>query len=126
MTILTEGARKAEFLISEANSYRSRDEVTVTVPANTTLDAGTILGRNTSSGNFVRHAAGASDGSQNEAGVLFQPLINGTASPVDMQATNVARDAEVRATDLIYEIGADAAQITTSNAALNALGIVVR
>lgn len=126
MTILTEGARKAEFLISEANSYRSRDEVTVTVPANTTLEAGTLLGRITSSGNFVRHAAGASDGSQNEAGVLFQNLANTTAGPLDFQAVNVARDAEVRGADLTYEDGADAAQITTSNAALAALGVVVR
>ena len=126
MTILTEGARKAEFMISEANDWRSRDEVTVTVPANTTLEAGTVLGEITSSGKFVRHAAGASDGSESEAGILFANLVNGTGSAVDFEATNLARDAEVRGSDLTYEDGADAAQITTSNAALAALGIIVR
>ena len=126
MTILTEGARKAEFLISEAESYRSRDQIVVTVPANTTYEAGTVLGRITATGLFVRHDAGASDGSQNEAGVLFQNLSNATASAVDMDATNIARSAQVRGADLTYENEADAAQITTTNAALSALGIVVR
>ena len=126
MTILTEGARKAEFLVSEANDWRSRDGITVTVPANTTLAAGTLLGQITATGLFVRHDAGAANGSQSEAGVLYQNLVNDTGSPVDMEATNIARDAEVNGSDLTYEVGADAAQITTSNAALKALGIVVR
>ena len=34
----------AQFMISEAEAYRSRDEVVVTVPANTTYEAGTIMG----------------------------------------------------------------------------------
>lgn len=126
MTILTEGARKAEFLISEAESYRSRDQIVVTVPANTTYEAGTVLGRITATGLFVRHDAAASNGSQNEAGILFQNLNNATGSPVDMDATNIARAAQVRGADLTYEDGADAAQITASNAALSALGVVVR
>ena len=126
MAILTEGARKAEFMISEANDWRSRDEVIVTVPANTTLEAGTVLGEITSSGKFVRHAAGALDGSEAEAGILFANLVNTTGSAVDFDATNVARDAEVRQSGLTYEDGADAAQITTSNAALAGLGIIVR
>ncbi|MEL8055704.1 MAG: head decoration protein [Pseudomonadota bacterium] len=126
MTILTEGPRKAEFMISEAEDYRSRDEITVTVPANTTYEAGTVIGQITASGNFVRHAAGASDGSQNEAGVLFQNLVNTTASPVDMVGTNIARQAQVKKADLIYEVGADTAQEETTDAALLALGIVVR
>ena len=126
MAILTEGPRKAEFMISEAESYRSRDEVTVTVPANTTYEAGTVMGAITASGNFVRHDAGAANGSQNEAGILFQNLVNDTAAPVDMTSTVIARAAQVKAADLIYEDGADAAQETATNAALSALGIVVR
>lgn len=126
MAILTEGARKAEFLVSEANDWRSRDEGIVTVPADTTYEAGTVLGKITASGKFVRHAAGASDGSENEAGILFANLVNDTGSAVDFDATSIARDAEVNGSDLTYEVGADAAQITTSNAALAALGIIVR
>jgi hypothetical protein len=126
MAIFTEGARKAEFLVSEANDWRSRDEVVVTVPANTTYEAGTVLGQITASGKFVRHAAGAANGSETEAGILFTTLVNDTGSAVDYDATNIARDAEVNGSDLTYEDGADAAQITTSNAALASLGIIVR
>ena len=126
MAILTEGARNAEFMISEANHWRSRDQVVVTVPANTTYEAGTVLGLITSSSKYVRHAAGASDGSQNEAGILYANLVNTSGSPVDMDAAMIARDAEVAQDRLTYEIGADSAQETTSNAALAALGIIVR
>ncbi len=126
MAILTEGARKAQFLISEANGYRSREQGTVTVAGDTTLEAGSILGIVTSSGKYVRHAAGASNGSQNEAGILYENLVNTTGSAVDFTATVVVRDAEVTKTDLTYEAGADAAQETASNAALAALGIATR
>ena len=120
MTILTEGRRTAEFLISEAGGYRSRDEGTVDATGGA-LEAGTVLGKITASGKFVRHAAGASDGSENEAGVLYQGI-----GAEEGQRTIIARDAEVQGAELTYEDGADAAQITTSNAALAALGIIVR
>ena len=126
MAILTEGTRKAEFLVSEANDWRSRDAVTVTVPANTTFASGTILGKLTASGKFVRHNAALDTGAEDESGILFEPLVNATGSAVDYDATNVARDAEVNGSDLTYEVGADGAQVITSNAALAALGIIVR
>lgn len=126
MAILTEGTRNMEFLVSEANDWRSRDEVTVTVPANTTFAAGTILGKLTASGKFVRHNAGLDTGAEDETAVLGFKLVNGTGSAVDYSATVVARDSEVNGSDLTYEAGADGAQITTSNAALAALGIIVR
>jgi len=126
MAILTEGTRKAEFIVSEANDWRSRDAVTVTVPANTTFASGTILGKLTATGKFVRHNAALDTGAEDESGILFEPLVNATGSAVDYDATNVARDAEVNGSDLTYEAGADGAQIITSNAALAALGIIVR
>lgn len=125
MAILTQGRLNAAFLISEANDWRSRDEVTVTV-ADGGYEAGTILGKITATGKYVRHAAGASDGSQTEAGILLMAQANDTGSAADAQATIIARDAEVEGDELTYEVGADAAQITTSNAALAAIGIVVR
>jgi len=126
MAILTEGTRKAEFIVSEANDWRSRDAVTVTVPANTTFASGTILGKLTATGKFVRHNAALDTGAEDESGILFEPLVNATGSAVDYDATNVARDAEVNGSDLTYEAGADGAQVITSNAALAALGIIVR
>ena len=126
MAILTEGTRKAEFIVSEANDWRSRDAVTVTVPANTTFASGTILGKLTASGKFVRHNAALDTGAEDESGILFEPLVNATGSAVDYDTTNVARDAEVNGSDLTYEAGVDGAQVITSNAALAALGIIVR
>lgn len=125
MTILTEGRRDAQYLVSEANGDRSRAEVIVTVP-DAGLEAGMILGKITSTGKFVRHDAAAADGSQVEAGILYANLTNGTGAAVDATATITARDAEVRGSDLTYEVGVDAAQKIASNAALAALGIIVR
>mgnify|MGYP005847490389 CR=1 FL=1 len=126
MTILTEGSRKADFMVSEANAYRSRDQGTVTVPANTTLASGTILGAITSTGKFVRQDTAAVDGSEVHAGVLFEPLVNDTGAAVDAVATIVARDAEVEKAKLTYEASATAGEITAADAALAGLGIIVR
>ncbi|MCK2149525.1 head decoration protein [Marinobacter alexandrii] len=74
------------------------------------------------SGNFVRHDPAANDGSQIEAGVLYEGVSLGEV----VSRTIVVRDDEVRGSDLTYAAGADAAQITASDAALAALGIIVR
>ena len=126
MATLTKIQSNASFIVSESNGYRSRDDVTVTVPATTTYAAGTILGKITASGKYVRHAAGADNGSEDEAGVLYETLVNTTGSGVDNASVSMARDAEVNGSELTYEVGADASQITASNLALKALGIIVR
>ena len=126
MATLQKRQATASFIVSESNGYRSRDDVTVTVPADTTYAAGTILGKITATGKFVRHAAGATNGSELEAGVLFETITNTTASGVDSSAVNFARDAEVNGHELTYEVGADAPQIIVSDAALKALGMIVR
>ena len=126
MATLTKIQSNASFIVSESNGYRSRDAVTVTVPASTTYAAGTLLGKITASGKYVRHAAGADNGSEDEAGVLYETLVNTTGSGVDNASVSMARDAEVNGSELTYEVGADASQITASNLALRALGIIVR
>lgn len=114
------GKRDGDFLISEANDYRSRDQVTVDATGGA-LETGTVLGKVTASGKFVRHDAGAADGSETEAGILFY-----SQGAVEQPATIIARDAEVHQSELTYEAGADQNQIDASNAALAAIGIVVR
>jgi len=126
MATLIKGQANASFIVSESNGYRSRDTVNVTVPASTTYSAGTILGKITASGKLVRHAAGAVDGSEVEAGILYETLTNTTGSAADSEAVSFARAAEVNGSELTYEAGADAAQITASDSALAALGIIVR
>jgi hypothetical protein len=121
MDINVKGPGTAGFIVSEANGYLSRESVTVDGTA-AALEAGTILGKVTVGGNYVRHAAGATNGSENEAGILYEGIGLGETA----ERTIVARSAEVNGSELIYEIGADATQITTSDAALAALGIIVR
>ena len=112
------------YLVSEASGmYRSRDEATVTNTSSTaTLLPGTLLGRLTATGVFVRHTLGASDGSQTVAGILFEEV----APSSTKERTVTRRDCEVAGSHLIYATGSTEAQINTANAALLALGIVVR
>ena len=126
MATLTKLQATASFIRSEGNGTQSRDTVVVTVPATTTYAAGTILGKITATSKFVRHAADAVNGSELEAGVLFETITNTTASGVDSSTVNFARACEVNGHELTYEAGADAPQIVTSDAALKALGIIVR
>jgi hypothetical protein len=127
MTILTEGARKAAFMISESEDYRSRDQGVLTVPANTTFAAGTVLGRVTSGQKFVRHDVdGTDDGRRVAAGILFDNFVNATDSAVDYPATVLMRASQVTGSDIVYEDGADAAAKLASNVVLATLGIIVR
>lgn len=109
MTVLTEGQHAGEFILSEANGNRSRENVTVTVPANTTLEAGSVLGKITASGKYVLYDEAAVDGSQTAAGVLYSALVNDTAGAVDNDGVIIARDAEVRSDDLQWKAGVDEA-----------------
>ena len=57
MTVLTETIHVGEFLLSEDNSTRCRENVTVTVSGATTWLSGTVLGKITASGKFRRGQA---------------------------------------------------------------------
>ena len=127
MTILTEGKRNYAFLVSEANGmYRSRQEVTVTVPADSTITPGTVMGVITASGKFVTQLAASDNGSQAAAGLLLVAQTNTTDSAIDVVATVIRRDAEVVQSELKYDPAANAAAIIAVNVALAALGIIVR
>lgn len=123
---LTEGARRAAFLVSEANGYRSRGTGTVIVPANTTLAAGTILGIDTSEEKFVNPDFSFATGDLENQAILYENLVNDTGSAVEVVATLIERDAEVTGNDLTYVDGANAAAKKTANTALKSLGIIVR
>lgn len=114
------GRGTAEFLVSEANKDRSRDVVTVAAGAAPGLVPGTILGKLTAGGNYVRWNPAGADGSQNVAGVLYEAAV-GTGLK-----TVIGRDAEVNAAHLTYNAGATAGNKTTANDGLKTLGIIVR
>ena len=109
----TEATRAGEFLVSEANGKRSRESIIVTggpyLP-------GQVLGKITASGKYTAYAAGASDGTETAAGVLWDAA---DGSSADVSAVAVVRDAEVVESMLT---GEDADAITD----LAALGIIAR
>lgn len=121
MAQLNETRGTANFLVSEANGmYRSREVGTVAAGAAPGLSAGTILGKLTAGGNFVRYDPSGEDGSQTIAAILFEAAV-GT-----VKKALVVRDCEVNGAHLIYQNGANDAAKATANAALKALGIIVR
>ena len=114
MVAVSDTKRTAEFLVSEANGYRSREERNAAL-GGTVLPAGTLLGRLTAGGNYVPYVAGAATGAEIVSGILFEGA-SGTAL-----RTIIVRDAEVNLNHITYT-GVEA----TITAGLNAIGIAVR
>ena len=116
MTIITSATfRPAEFVLSEASGQRSRENIIVT-QTGAALKSGTVLGKITASGKYVPYAAGASNGSQVAAGILYSPL---AAMTGDAKAVGFVRDCEViRATLVGLDVAGDTA--------LKSIGVVVR
>lgn len=121
MTVLTEGSnRNAEFIISEAEHYRSRDVGTVVGGVSPGLVAGTVLGQLTAGGNLVPYDKDAVTGAEDIVGVLYQEAI-GT-----VERTYIIRASQVKADKLVWGDGYSGGEIATGEAALLALGIIVR
>lgn len=112
---LTLVPRIADFVLSEAESFRSRDNVVVT-QAGTAIASGTVLGKITASGKYVPYSNGASNGSEVAAGILYTYL---PAATGDVKAVAFCDDCEVRRAALT---GLD----TAGEADLRARGIKVR
>lgn len=112
---LNEGKHTGEFLLSEANGTRSREQVTIAAAASAMV-AGTVVGKITASGKYKAYSNAASDGSEVAAGVLLYEVADSAA---DQKAVIIARDAEVQGSVLT---GSDAAGVTD----LAAVGIIVR
>lgn len=122
----TELAHAGEFLVSEGNGTISRDKGTVTVPASSTLQAGTVLGQLSADDSFVQYDNAETDGREDAAGVLYNELVNEDTEEADVEATVIVRDAEVREDDLIFEDGTSAEDIAAALVDLKALGIIAR
>ena len=116
MTVLTETIHQGEYLISEANGFRSREAVTVTVVGTDPYLSGTLLGKITATGKYIKYLNGAVDGSQAVAAILWNEL-PGVAG--DAKATVHVRDCEVMGAKLT---GSDANGLVD----MAALGIIVR
>lgn len=112
---LNQGKFTGEFLLSEANGTRSREQINIDSTAGA-LVPGTLLGKLTTGGDHVAYNNGASDGSQTCVGILYAFAPDSTS---DQKAVMIARDAEVQESELT---GLD----TAGRADLAALGIIVR
>jgi hypothetical protein len=125
-TVFNEGRHAAEFILSEAEGTRSRDNVTLYggFTGADKLKPGTVLGKLTSGGKYVASPASGADGSQTGVAVLI-----GWAdiSDGDVQAAVISRDAEVNGDCLEYEATVDQDSEKTAKATqLAAVGIIVR
>jgi len=127
MATKVETRHTSEFLVSEADGTRSRDAGVITVPANTTLGVGYVLGRLTASpGKYVPYDNVGTDGSEVAYGILYEDVVNGTGAPVDIKATVINMDAEVRSADLVFLGSLIQADKDAAYADLLARGIKVR
>ena len=120
MATLTENTRAGEFILSEANGNRSRDNVVI---SGGNYVAGTVLGKLTATGAYTEHDPGALDGSEAAAGILFAGV---DASAADASGAIVSRDAEVDGDLLTYITGISTANRDLAIADLLAFGIIVR
>jgi len=117
MTALTQGIQTGEFLLSEADGQLSREQVTVTVAGAVALPSGSVLGKITATGKYVKYdEAGTDDGRRVAAAVLLNAL-PGTNG--DYKATVFVRNCEVASAMLTFS---DANGV----ADLKALNVIVR
>lgn len=110
-------------LHSEASGKRSRESVTI-ASGSGKLDAGTIVGMVTASKKYTGSPETGADGSETAAAVLGHGV---DATSQDVEAVVIKRDAEVKASLLIFHSSVDtdaekAAKITQ----LAEVGVITR
>jgi hypothetical protein len=99
MTYLQNRTRAWGFIQSEANPFRSRDRVVIKGGTGN-LPVATILGKIAATGKYVPANKNATDGSQVAIAILGDDI---DATGDDVIAAVIARNAEVRAGDLVYD-----------------------
>jgi len=119
---LTEKGHAGGFILSEANGARSRSNITI-ASGSGKVEAGTVLGKNTSTGIFAPLDLGATTGEQTAAGILYAAV---DATSANVEAVAVDCDAEVNGNELIWPDDADTGEQDTAIAQLKSLGIKVR
>lgn len=111
---LIEARRTGDFILSEANGTRSREEVTIDAAAGAMIP-GTVVSK-LANGKYVEYDDVGTDGTEVAAGILYADVAN---SASDQKAVIIVRDAEVNASRLT---GSNANAV----ADLRALGIIAR
>jgi hypothetical protein len=121
--VFYEGRHAGEFILSEANFHRSRDNIVV-ASGSGVIAAGTVLGRVTATGKYTVAKKAASDGSAGFAAVCYANI---DATAADVPVTGLTRDFEAAGQRLVYDasftLAQDFATLATQAAAL---GIIIR
>jgi hypothetical protein len=123
MTTLVKGPYPGGFLIWEVLRDYTRETITLASGAGK-LAPGTVLGKITTGGKYTVLAPGASNGSQNAAGILW-----GHADATDAYAPGVVLvrgPAILNRHEIIWPEGITEGQTNTALAALATLGIIQR
>ncbi|MCL7407314.1 head decoration protein [Paradonghicola geojensis] len=123
MTVLSETQHSGGFLVWEVLRDFTRETVILAAGSGKLLP-GTVLGKVTTGGKYTALAPGATNGSQNAAGVLWAAA---DASDADRAAVVIVRGpAILNRSELTLPDGITEAQLTSLTTALTALGIVLR
>lgn len=122
MTILTEGKRAGEFLISEAPGSLSRAAITILSGAGV-LVAGTVLAKITASGKYTLYDNAGTDGTETAAAILYAGV---DASSADTAAVGIVRLAEIDTNDLTWFSGAITSDKTAAYTDLATAYIIAR
>ena len=129
MTVLNEGRHPGEFLMSEANRQRSRENITI-ASGSGIIAPGTVLGKFTSGANKGKYGPAPSAAADPDVGnqtAVAVALYGCDATSADADIAAVARDAEVNGKTLTYASSVnDDAKKAAKIAQLAAVGIIVR
>lgn len=114
-----EGRTAGDFVLFDQAEYSRESAV---IGAGADLEPGTVLGKITATGKYVRCASGASDGSQTPVAVL---RTQAPAASADVTAVIQARHTRVRRFGLIFDASfATEADRNGACAALKEVGIL--
>lgn len=122
MATTNEPGRPLEFMISEANGRRSREQITLVSGAGA-LKAGTVLGKISASGKYQTYDNASGTAAVNVGAAILCYDVDATSA--DQLAAVIVRDAEVHSAGLLWGTN-DGAGITAGKADLLALGVIVR
>jgi len=123
MTTLVKGPYPGGFLIWEVLRDYTRETITLVSGAGK-LAPGTVLGKITSGGKYTVFTPGASNGSQNAAGILWGQA---DATDADAPAVVLVRGpAIVNRHEIVWPEGITEGQTNTALATLATLGMIQR
>lgn len=98
-TVYTEGRRNGEFILSEANFHRSRDNIVI-ASGSGIVQPGTVLGKLTAGGKYKPATATGTDGGQTGVALNVHYV---DATSVDVPVAAITRDAEIKGYAVAYD-----------------------